>query len=508
MVSLTSAIRFHALRTPAQPAVYYEDLCISYADLMGRVEQLAAHLVALGIGRGDVVAALMKNSAAFMDLSLAASHLGAVFLPINYRLAADEIAYITSFADARLIAVDKELAQRAPTDLPRLTFDAAAQRDPRSLAGERLAPVTAAIQAEDDLFRLMFTSGTTDRPKAVTHTYNNVFWKSLDHIAALGLSATDRLLVVGPLYHVGAYDLPGIAVLMMGGSLCILRDFDPSASLEAIERFRLTGGWMAPAMLNLILGMETTRTFDLVSFRWLIGGGERTPESRIRDFGGRFTDARYIDSYGLTESCSGDTFMMPGREFEKIGSTGRTVPHVRLMIAGNDGQPLPAGGEGEIWLRGPKVTRGYLRDPEKNRGSFSDGWFRTGDVGYVDEDGFLFLTDRIKDMIISGGENIASSEVERVLYEIPEICEAAVVGMPDPKWGEKPVAVVVLRPDAILDQERLEEFCRDRLAGFKIPRQMIVCDVLPRNPSGKVLKRVLRDFVKRRFTAASEEEVT
>jgi acyl-CoA synthetase (AMP-forming)/AMP-acid ligase II len=347
----------------------------------------------------------------------------------------------------------------------------------------------------DDLFRLMYTSGTTDRPKGVMHTYSNFYWKCADHVAALGLGAADKLLVVGPLYHVGAFDLPGMAVLWVGGMLCIHRDFDPTSALASIASERLTGAWLAPVMLSSILTHPDRFRHDVASLRWVIGGGERTPEQRIRAFSEFFTEGRYIDGYGLTETCGGDTLMEEGREIEKIGSTGRVLAHVEIEIRDEEGRTLPPGETGEICLRGPKVTRGYWTDPEKTAASFFGDWFRSGDIGHLDAEGFLYLTDRKKDMIISGGENIASSEVERVVYQLPQIQEAAVIGVPDPRWGERPVAIVVFQPGQSLTFETLHQHCRQRLAGFKVPKALIVRTQLPRNPSGKILKRVLRDKI-------------
>jgi fatty-acyl-CoA synthase len=340
--------------------------------------------------------------------------------------------------------------------------------------------------------RLMYTSGTTDRPKGVMLTYENFYWKSADQTVALGLNADTRLLVVGPLYHVGALDLPGIAVLWHGGLLSILRNFDAEPALAMIEAEKLNATWLAPVMTTAILTCPNRRRYDVSSLKWAIGGGEKTPEVRIRAFSEFFENARYIDAYGLTETCGGDTFMEAGREIEKIGSTGRAIAHVELEIRDEHGNRVAAGENGEICLRGPKVTQGYWKDPEKTASAFFGDWFRSGDVGYLDAEGFLYLTDRKKDMIISGGENIASSEVERVIYELPQVREVAVVGMPDQRWGEKPVAIVVLADGAVLELSEVADHCRGRLAGFKVPKQLIIRDSLPRNPSGKVLKRVLR----------------
>ncbi|MBX6744884.1 MAG: AMP-binding protein [Acetobacteraceae bacterium] len=494
MLNLSAFVAFHARQHPDRLAIVYGAQRITYAALQARTEALSALLAARGVAAGDVVAVFMKNSAAFVELAIAASRIGAVFLPINFRLARDEVAYILGNAGAKLIFADAEFAP-VVEGLPGLTLlDAEAQADPTRLVPPGTPVPPPAPRREDDLFRLMYTSGTTDRPKGVMHSYGNFYWKCMEHVVALGLSAADRLLVVGPLYHVGAFDLPGLAVLWVGGTLCILREFDAATALEAIARERLTGAWMAPVMLSRTLEHGNPRGLDLSSLRWCIGGGEKTPESRIRAFTTLFPQGRYIDAYGLTETCSGDTLMEAGREIEKIGSTGRATPHVEITIRDDAGRVLPPGQEGEICLRGPKVFKGYWQDPDKTAASFyPDGWFRTGDVGYLDADGFLFLTDRKKDMIISGGENIASSEVERVLYELPGVSEVAVVGVPDPRWGERPVAVVVPQPGATLDLPAVQAHCRARLAGFKVPKALELREALPRNPSGKVLKRVLRE---------------
>ncbi|MFN3746680.1 MAG: AMP-binding protein [Hyphomicrobiaceae bacterium] len=491
MLNLTSFIRFHARRTPGALALIYGETRLGYAALQARIEKTAGLLAAHGIGAGDIVAVVMKNSAAFIEIAFATSHIGAVFLPVNYRLATEEVGYITGHAGAKLIFADEELSALVAGLDNVILVDAGAQSDSTRLAREG-TPAPLHATGPDDLFRLMYTSGTTDRPKGVMHTYGNFYWKNADHVVALGLTAADRLLVTGPLYHVGAFDLPGVAVLWVGGTLCIHRDFDPIAAIRAVAQERLTGAWFAPVMLSAILAHPERDKQDVSSLKWVVGGGERTPEPRIRAFTGYFTKARYVDAYGLTESCSGDTMMEAGREIEKIGSVGRALAHVEVEIRDEMGRTLPTGESGEICLRGPKITRGYWKDPVKTRASFFGDWFRTGDIGHLDDEGFLYLTDRKKDMIISGGENIASSEVERVIYQLPDVREAAVIGLPDARWGERPVAVVVLNEGATLDLATLTTHCRAHLAGFKVPKDLIIRDELPRNPSGKILKRVLR----------------
>jgi fatty-acyl-CoA synthase len=493
MIALSAAVDYYARISPDRLALIYGRERISYAALAGRLQAAAGLLAARGIAKGDIVALLMKNSAAFIELSLAASHIGAVMLPINFRLAAEEVGYVLEHAGAKLLFVDEELLASAGGFAAKVSVDTRAQSDSRLLAQGAQPATHGAALVSGDLYRLMYTSGTTDRPKGVILSYENYYWKCLDHIISLGLSASDRLLVVGPLYHVGAFDLPGLALLLTGGTLCVLREFEPDAALELIQNERLTGAWMAPVMLNRLLAVPGRERFDLSSFRWSIGGGERTPEERIREFSSLFRHGRYIDAYGLTESCSGDTLMEAGMEIAKIGSTGRAVPHVGIQIRDDAGRVLAPGEAGEICLCGPKITKGYWRDPQKTAASFFGDWFRTGDIGHLDQDGFLFLTDRKKDMIISGGENIASSEVERVIYRLAQVSEAAVVGLPDAQWGERVVAVVVLKAGAQLTPEELQRHCREHLAGFKVPRQLFLRESLPRNPSGKVLKRVLRD---------------
>ncbi|MGY2990125.1 AMP-binding protein [Bradyrhizobium sp. USDA 4508] len=491
MINLSSFIAFHARRTPDRCALKYRGEDVSYADFDLRIRQVGGWLAARGIAPGDVVAVLMKNSTAFLELVFATSHIGAVFLPINYRLSADEVGYIVGNSGARLLVADEEFAAIAAGGAPVVLLDEVAQSSVTNLAPD-IAPAPIHVCGPRDLMRLMYTSGTTDRPKGVMLSYENIYWKSADQTLVLGLNADTRLLVVGPLYHVGALDLPGIAVLWHGGMLCIHRTFEPEPALAAIEREKLNAAWFAPVMTTALLTHPNRERYDVSSLQWAIGGGEKTPEVRIRAFSDYFKNARYIDAYGLTESCGGDTFMDAGREIEKIGSAGRAIAHVEIEIRDDAGKRLPAGQNGEICLRGPKVTQGYWKDPEKTASAFFGDWFRTGDVGYLDGDGFLYLTDRKKDMIISGGENIASSEVERVIYEMPEVREVAVIGLPDARWGEKPVAIVVLADDAKLDLPGLTDHCRTRLAGFKVPRQLVIRDSLPRNPSGKVLKRVLR----------------
>jgi len=499
MFNLSRCLGANVGQRPTGEALVYGELRLDWQTLEARVLHLAAALGGRGVGEGDIVAVMMKNSPAFIELIYAISHLGAVILPLNFRLSAQEVGYIANHAGAIMIVADDVFQEQAAgAGLPLVVLDTAGQMDIGAVLlgiADGRQSVEPAPRGRDDIFRLMYTSGTTSRPKGVVHSYDNFYWKCFDHTLSLGLNEHTRLLVVGPLYHVGGSDLPGLGVHLAGGTIVLLRDYEPRSVLETIERERIDGIWLAPVMANDILNLPAEDLPDVSSLRWCIAGGERTPETRIHAFFSRFPQARYIDAYGMTETVSGDTLMEPGREFDKIGSVGRPLRFVEIEVRGEDGERLSPGEEGEICMRGPKVMREYWRDAEKTAEAFfPDGFLRSGDVGYMDADGFLFITDRQKDMIISGGENIASSEVERVIYEHPGVKEVAVYARSHPRWGEVAVAAVVLAEGQAVTYQELLDHCRTHLAGFKCPKDMVVLAQLPRNPSGKVLKRALREL--------------
>ncbi len=339
----------------------------------------------------------------------------------------------------------------------------------------------------------MYTSGTTGRPKGVMLTHANLAWKNYAHITEFGFTAADVGLACGPLYHVGALDLVTTTMIAVGATTMIHRTFDAKSVVDEIERSRVTTVWAAPAMVRAVLDVPGIEQRDLSSVRVLIAGGEKMPIPYIERLRKTFPSAWFADAYGLTETVSGDTFLDRDNTVAKLGSVGRPCLYLELDIWDEDGASLPAGERGEVVLRGPKVFKGYWRDPDATSKAFAGGWFHTGDIGVRDDDGYLYIVDRLKDMIVSGGENIASSEIERVLYEHDAVAEVAVVGRPDERWGEVPVAFVVPRADASTTADELIEHCRGQLARFKIPKDVVFIDALPRNPSGKVLKRDLRD---------------
>jgi acyl-CoA synthetase (AMP-forming)/AMP-acid ligase II len=312
------------------------------------------------------------------------------------------------------------------------------------------------------------------------------------HIVEFGFTGDDLGLACGPLYHVGALDLTTTTLIAAGATTIIHRVFDAVDVVDELERSRVTAVWLAPAMVNAIMALPDIEQRDLSSVRVVINGGEKMPIPLIERVQRTFPRAWFADAYGLTETVSGDTFLDRDSLISKLGSVGRPCLFLALDIWDKQGAPVPAGERGEIVLRGPKVFQGYWRDPEATAAAFAGGWFHTGDIGVRDEDGYLYIVDRFKDMIVSGGENIASSEVERVLYEHDAVLEAAVVARPDDRWGEVPVAFVVLRDGATATGDALLAHCRGQLARFKVPKEIVFLGALPRNPSGKVLKRELR----------------
>ena len=519
MFNLARSLDRNADRAPHEDAVIFRAARLTHRQLLDRVNGLAAALLEAGVGKGDIVALLMGNRPEFLESALAVNRVGAAFLPLNVRLAEPELEYIIRHAGAVAIVTEPDFAAPVAGLGARLTTPwtvvmvgaddagdgAAAERGTfryeSFLGAHRGADVPPADVGESDLHRLMYSSGTTAHPKGVPITYGNFYWKTIGHVAEFGISAADRTVMAGPMYHVGAFDLPGISTWWVGGSLVILPRFDVPDLLAAIKRERPTNVWLAPAMVNAVLNAiaqsPELADFSTASIRFITGGGEKMPVLLIERLLAAFPNARFADAYGLTETVSGDTFNDQAHTLSKIGSVGKPVVNLDVKILGPDDAPVGPGAPGEVLLRGPKVVSGYWKNEEATAAAFTpDGWFRTGDIGHLDKDGYLYIDDRKKDMIVSGGENVATSEVERALYEHEAVLEAAVVGMPDPRWGEVPRAFIVLKPGqaGAVTAEALIAHCRSRLAGFKTPKQVVFMDALPRNPSGKVLKRELRQI--------------
>jgi len=506
----TSTLAYHADRSPERTVARFGQETITYGDFYQRVRQLGCGLTGAGLSHGMVAALLAENSAEFLECMLAVNYVGAVVMPVNTRLADAEVAYILEHSGARMLFAGGSaagLAARAVAlagagiDCLMMTgtadADAATAGWP-SLPSLRTDPGTSAPSrmGPDDLHRLMYTSGTTSRPKGVMITHGNLFWKNVGQALTLGLTGDDVGLICGPLYHVGALDLTATTLLHVGGSLVIHPRFDAAEVVSELATGRVTTVWLAPAMLNAVLATPGVEQEDLTAVRIVVGGGEKMPEHLINRFKTVFPNAWFADAYGLTETVSGDTFLDAASTLSRRGSVGKAVPYLEVAVWDSETrQPAPAGEPGEVVLRGPKVFPGYWNNPGATSDAFTDGWFHTGDVGVQDKDGYLYIVDRLKDVIISGGENVASSEVERVIYDFAGVHECAVIARPDDRWGEVPVAFVVMVPGAQATESAITEHCRGALARFKVPKSVYFVDALPRTSSGKVLKRTLRESV-------------
>ncbi|HLN15949.1 MAG TPA: long-chain fatty acid--CoA ligase [Acidimicrobiales bacterium] len=500
-VNWFGVLEHHASRSPERPIVVFEGEPTTYREMASRATALAGGLHERGVGPGDVVGLLSYNCPEFLETIFAANYLGAIAMPINWRLAAPEVRYILEHSGAHALVCDEllvDLGEQATVGMEesvlRTCISAGAHHGWVPLAqleDSDGAPVRAAADPED-VHRLMYTSGTTGRPKGVMITHANLAWKNLAHLAEFGFTRDDLGLACGPLYHVGALDLTTTSLIAAGATVIIHRAFDAEAVVDELERSRVTTVWLAPAMVNAIMAVPGVGERDLSSVRLVINGGEKMPVPLIERIQRTFPAAWFADAYGLTETVSGDTFLDRDSLLSKLGSVGRPCLYLDLELWDDQGRPVPPGERGEVVLRGPKVFKGYWQDPDATAQAFAGGWFHTGDIGLLDEDGYLFIVDRLKDMILSGGENIAGSEVERVLYEHAAVSEAAVVGRPDQRWGEVPVAFVALRPGQTVTADELIEHCQRQLARYKVPKAVTFVEALPRNPSGKVLKRDLR----------------
>ncbi len=478
-------------------------LRLSFRELNERCNQLANAFLEAGVEKGERIAFLLMNSAEFMEAYFAAAKIGAVVVPLNWRLIPDELEFILKDSGAkRLIFGDeflenvKELHNRGDrTDIahwlqvegetPLLPFAESYQafRD----AGAATEPATRA--SGDDLLYIMYTSGTTGLPKGVVHTHNTSIWAVVTVSATTYFHDKDRFLGALPMFHVGAL-LPLTLNVYRGATSVVMRTFEPKLAWELIEREKLTSGLAVPAMLNFMLQVPDFEQYDTSSLRWILSGAAPVPVALMQRYAELGIEIHQI--YGLTETCGPACVIDAENALAKVGSTGKAFFHTDVRLARPDGTDCDPGEPGEILVRGPHVMREYWNRPDATAETIRDGWLHTGDVAVVDEDGFIFIQDRIKDMIISGGENVYPAEIEGVLVTHPGIVEAAVIGQPSDKWGESPFAIVVRRDESLTPDEVLK-FCNAKLARFKQPTRVEFVEQIPRNPSGKILKRVLRE---------------
>ncbi|MGH3389707.1 MAG: long-chain-fatty-acid--CoA ligase [Actinomadura sp.] len=507
MPLLTDVLRERAQQSPDRIAFISGDQRVTYAEFDHRVDRAAAALRAAGVRHGDRIAILDKNSIEYVEQMFAAARLGAVQVPVNYRLSADEVAYIVDNAKARVFLVGPEFVPLLDSIAGRLEHtehlvvigatDHAYQDYAAWVGGhEAAAPVDADITSAD-VFVQLYSSGTTGLPKGVMLTHDNFLAVLQLTTEIWTLDESSILMVAMPMYHIAGCAL-SVCVLFEGITGVIMREPDPGLVLEAIETHRVTHVFLVPVLLLFLPQMPQAQTADLSSLQIMLYGASPISDEVLRGAMRLLPHTRFMQVYGLTETTGAIT-LLPAEDHDPDGpnphrlrSAGLPNPatEIKIVDPGTD-EDLPTGQVGEIMARTAQNMLGYWSLTEATAQTLlADGWLRTGDIGYLDEDGYLYIHDRVKDMIISGGENIYPAEVENVLMSHPLVTDCAVIGVPDQKWGETPKALVVVSGEPT--ERELIDYCRERLAHFKCPTSVEQRDAIPRNPTGKVLKRELR----------------
>ena len=490
-------------------AIHHEDRKMTYQEFYRFVEDSASKLAGLGAGKGDRVALLMLNSPEYLELYFSSAMAGTVIVPLNTRWHINEIIYTLSDSGSRILFVDERFASLAPqiriavSGLDQIIYAGdgacpAGLLDWKTVARDR-AP-SSPEPDEDDLFGLFYTSGTTGGPKGAMLTHRNIYSNGIH-----SLLPPNRLLIEGkwlhaaPMFHLA--DCGAIPALTLCGTThCFLRSFDPEATLRAIEHYRITSLVLVPTMINMVVNHPEFDRYDLSSLERIMYGASPMPLPLLKQSIEKFR-CDFSQGYGMTEVSPVLTTLAPEdhcfenteRQFAPVKSAGKPVTGVEVRVVDHNDNDVPVGQVGEVIARGPNVMKGYWNRPEVNAEVLRGGWMHTGDLGAFDEEGFLYILDRKKDMIKTGSENVYSPEVESVICAHPAVLEAAVIGVPDPTWGETIRAVSVTRPDCTLTEDELIAWCRDRLTHFKCPTSVIFTDSLPKGGTGKVQKNVLRE---------------
>jgi len=473
----------------------------SYADLDASANRVANALLAEGVRPGDRVALLMMNGVEYLETYFALAKLGAVTVPLNWRLVPDELAFILRDAGASVLVYDAELdaavAALRGLETPLRCFVRSGEGPPpegarsyealRAAASPEAPPCPA---ADDDPLFIMYTSGTTGVPKGAVHTHATMVAASITINMTSDQRYGDRYLQMLPLFHVGALT-PATAAVHRGATLVLMRAFDPKRVFPLIEAERVTTGLAVPAMLNFMLAAGDPAAHDLSALRWLMSGAAPVPPALIERYAELGIEIHQV--YGLTESCGPACLISPDEALAKVGSTGPAFFHTDVRVVDEHGAPVPPGQVGEVIVRGAHIMKGYWNRPDATAEAIRDGWLYTGDLASVDKDGFVYIQDRKKDMIISGGENVYPAEIEAVLARHPDVLEVAVIGMPSARWGESAAAMVVPKAGTSPTPAELVAFCDGKLARYKVPRVVELVEEIPRNPTGKVLKRLLRE---------------
>jgi fatty-acyl-CoA synthase len=495
----------HAYASPDQVAIRFEDRSITWSQLNERVRRVAAGFLAAGVEKGDRIAILMTNRPEFVEVALAANAIGAIGVPLNFRLAPDEAAYILGHSASKVVVTDTMLAPLAAAAVaaadpaPKLTVvTGAAPGADGVVSYDTLLDTSAELPYipidERDVALIMYTSGTTGRPKGAMLTHLNLLMQSVTALRTGRSYGDDNVgLVNVPLFHIaGIGGMP--PALMIGSRVVIMPTvpFDAKTTVEVVEREKVTSLFLVPAQWQ-VLCADPTSTERCRSLRTIAWGAAPATVSLLQDMARTFPYAEIISVFGQTEMSPVTTALPSEEAVRKIGSVGKPIPTIVARVVDENMNDVGPGEVGEIVYRGPTLMAGYWHDPEATAAAFEGGWFHSGDLVRADEEGFLYVVDRKKDMIISGGENIYCAEVENVLASHPAVLDVAVIGAKHDRWGETPVAVVVpADPASPPTLEDLVDFTRDKLASYKKPTILVVLGELPRNAAGKVVKHALR----------------
>jgi fatty-acyl-CoA synthase len=487
------------LRTPDREAIIDGRARLTYADLNSRVNRLANGLKALGLTHGDRLGMLSYNRHQFVEVIFAAAKLGLILVPLNWRLSPDELAFIVGDAGAAGLIFDAKLADLARGLLEKNPVERVISLGPadgasdyeKLLAGsDETEPVPDQDVDGDTPHILMYTAGTTGRPKGAILTQATAFWNSVNLLIDLGFSADDRNLVVLPMFHIGGIGLFTLPMLHLGAAAVIQRAFDPAETFRLIKDERITLFFGVPAVFQMLARQPQFEAGGFDRVRLIMSGGAPLPISLIETYDRAGWVLR--QGFGMSEAAPSIATLDHDLYLTKAGSVGRICFHLEARVVDDDGRERPADEAGELVLKGPNLFSGYWNRPEATAEAFRNGWFHTGDIARIDADGCLYIVDRKKDMYISGGENVYPAEVEQAVYELEGVAEAAVVGVPDAKWGEVGLAVIVPRPGQTLDPTAIIDHLKGRLAKFKVPKRVLFTEALPRNAAGKVLKNELR----------------
>ena len=487
------------LKTPEKTALIFDEEVITYRRLADGADRVSALLWQRGIRKGDAVAYLGENSPEFIQVMFGAMQLGAVFVPVNTRLAPPEIAHVLTDSGTRALIHDSEFADRiaAVVDAGGIAHRIGTGEGTSDRPGlAQLLRTTRAGHADadvtlDDPAAIIYTSGTTGKAKGAVLTHGNLTWVALNCIVDYDVVSTDIALMISPLFHVASLGMGALPVILKGATIVLEKRFEPGRALAQIERHGVTMLSGVPTTYQLMADHPDWAGVDLSSLRTLTCGGSAVPTRILNAYEER--GLSFTQGYGMTETSPGATSLSPAMTRAKQGSVG--LPHffTDVRIADEHGAMVTRGTVGEIEISGPNVFPGYHANPDATAAAFTaDGWFRSGDLGYLDPDGYLYIADRLKDMIISGGENIYPAEVENLISDIDDVTGVAVIGIPDERWGEVPWAVVTVREGGSVDTDGVRAHLDGKLARYKLPRNVVVVDQLPRTASGKVRKADLR----------------